>query len=181
MGVLFVIAIIVAALIYLAKPPPKKPTKTPSKDPVKPHIVRRAIFHKRAYFFGSAQERNFFNKLSRAIDRNKYVVFAQVRLADLIRTPFDGPEYSQAYLKTLPYHVDFVVCQLPQYKVCLAVELDSPHHSNAKQMERDLFKTQVLEEAKIPLLRFRVEEELTPTVIQNRMQPYLHKVSSPLF
>jgi hypothetical protein len=131
------------------------------------------VVHKRDYFFRSAQERNFFDKLSRAIDRNKYVVFAQVRLADLVRTPFDGPEYSQAYLKTLPYHVDFVVCQLPQYKVCLAIELDGPHHSTAKQMERDIFKSHVLEEAGIPLIRFRVEENLTTETIQNRIRSYI--------
>lgn len=110
--------------------------------------------------------------LMRAVWQN-HVVFPQVRLADIIQTPHNDSEGDQAYIKTLPYHVDFVVCHRVRYRVCLVVELDSPYHASAKQMERDLFKTQVLEEAGIPLVRFRVEEKLTTDIIERRLKPFL--------
>jgi hypothetical protein len=40
-------------------------------------------------------------------------------------------------------------------------------------MERDIFKSHVLEEAGIPLIRFRVEESLTTETIQNRIRSYI--------
>jgi very-short-patch-repair endonuclease len=109
------------------------------------------------------------------VDKTQYAVFSQVRLADLVRTPFKGSGYDKVYLKTLPYHVDFVICRKPEYKICLAIELDGPHHSTAKQMERDIFKSHVLEEAGIPLIRFRVEENLTTETIQNRIRSYVSR------
>lgn len=161
-----IILCIIVALAYLVKP--STPTKQPTRTPVK-----RKIFQKRDYFFRSAKERSLYIKLLSIVDKNQYAVFPQVRLADLVRTPFKGPEYDQAYIKTLPYHVDFVICRKPEYKICLAIELDGPHHSTAKQMERDIFKSHVLEEAGIPLIRFRVEENLTAETIQNRIHPYV--------
>ncbi len=170
---LFIILCLAGAVIYfLVKPSKPRPNGSGQTIPI-PRQEKPAIFQKRDYFFRSAREKALFNKLKKAIDQEKYAVFPQVRLADLVRTPQGNPEYDQAYLKTLPYQVDFVICNCPEYKVCLAIELDSPHHATVKQMERDLFKSKVLEQAGIPLLRFRVEENFTLVDIQNRIQPYL--------
>jgi hypothetical protein len=162
----FIILCIIIALAYFVKP--STHTKQPTKAPVK-----RKIFQKRDYFFRSAKERSLYIKLLSIVDKTQYAVFSQVRLADLVRTPFKGSGYDKVYLKTLPYHVDFVICRKPEYKIYLAIELDGPHHSTAKQIERDIFKSRVLEEAGIPLIRFRVEENLTTETIQNRIRSYI--------
>ncbi len=166
LSVLFIIG-----LIYFFTNPSKKSKSPPSPSPA-PIEDEFAKFQKRDYFFRSQFERIFFENLKEALKNEPYYAFSQVRLADLVKTTTYNRE--AIYLKTLPYHVDFVVCKLPEYKIVCAIELDSPSHDSVKQMERDLFKAKVLDNAGLLLLKYRVEDKtLTPEKTRQGLRPYL--------
>lgn len=137
----------------------------------------RPVFQKREYFFRSI-EREFYQTLLKAISDSPYYVFAQVRLADLIKTDPNDPYEREMYIRTLSYQIDYVICEGSLYKIVLAIELDSPHHHTIEQQERDLFKSKVLHDANIPLSRFRVEENFTPVTLRAKLIHYLPSLTS---
>jgi len=173
--IIFAILFVLAIIYFISEPSDTAKEKTTATSLETAEIKKaksQPIFHKREYFFRSAPERIFYEKLKTALADTPYTIFAQVRLADLVKTPFQGDFYKKMYLKTLPYHVDFVICHGTEYIICLAIEFDGPHHFTGKQAERDSFKSRVLQDAQIPLIRFRAEEDLTPMKIKSKLEPY---------
>lgn len=182
MDLAIILAIVVIAIVVnsLIKDNRIKIKKNAQKDVIKQTSTEYIpTFQKREYFFRSVKEREFYHILQKALSDSPYHIFAQVRLADLIKTDPKFPYNRKMYMKTLPYQIDFLICKGDMYEIILAIELDSPHHHNVTQQKRDLFKSQVLDDAKIPLLRFRVEENLTPVMLKARLENYL-SFPSPL-
>lgn len=175
---LILLILFIGWVIYKFSGSKNEPAKPPSPPPVEEEKEVIKYFKRRQYFFSSYHERVFFEKLLKAFAGQPYAVFSHVRLADVINTVDYNPKLF-GYIS--PYHLDFVVCRLPDYQVLFTIELDSPNHNDSRQMSRDLYKTQVLENAELPLLRFRVEEkDLTPEEIFARCSPFLGRTEEEL-
>lgn len=86
---------------------------------------------------------------------NHFLVFAKVKLLDLVETTQDVNRKEQFWqnnrIKEL--HLDFVLAQEDGEKVLCAIELDDASHNNEKVMKRDWKKNEALRLTGIPLLR----------------------------
>ena len=90
--------------------------------------------------FLSPAERSFYGVLCSAV-ANDYVVFAKVRVADVI-TPMKSQDRSKwqiAFNRISAKHFDYVLCDPKSLVVELVVELNDRSHKRAKRAERDEF------------------------------------------
>jgi len=122
----------------------------------------------------TAAERSFFGVLVRAAD-DQTVVFAKVRLADLLWLP-PGTKDRQAHLnKISSKHVDFVLCSRDDLAPRLIVELDDSSHSRPARRERDLFLEAALMAAGLPLLRVPARRAYSPHDLAETIRALLLK------
>jgi very-short-patch-repair endonuclease len=100
-------------------------------------------------------ERSFLGVLEQAVGE-RYRVYAQVRLADLISVK-PGTEKSKrtsAQNRINQKHADFVLCEPATLAIVCAVELDDSSHQREKRKVRDAFVEQACAAAGLPLARF---------------------------
>ena len=88
----------------------------------------------------------------------QYVVFAKVRLADVIWLA-NEPENRKYHSNQLHCkHFDFLLCEKGTYKPLLVVELDDSSHDKYEHYERDEFKNQVCADIGLKMWRPRVQQ-----------------------
>ncbi|MEO0587119.1 MAG: DUF2726 domain-containing protein [Planctomycetota bacterium] len=123
-------------------------------------------YQARRYLLTKA-ERSFFGVLDQAVG-NRYLVFAKVRLADLlqVRTGTEGRQSHQNKIQSK--HIDFVLCDPNTVEIVACVELDDASHNRKDRQERDLFVDRALVAAGLPLIRFRAQR--TYSVADVRMK-----------
>ena len=139
LAVLAVIAIGIAVLKQSGLIPAGD-AKTPGKLP----------YRKRDYLLSKA-EQSFYGVL-RTATRDRYAVFAKVRLLDLVYIP-RGVEKPQAHRnRVMSKHADFVLCDPKTLKPLLVIELDDASHQRQKRQDRDAFVDRVMQAAGLPLL-----------------------------
>lgn len=100
-------------------------------------------------------ERSFYGVLCQALDRDRYAIFAQVRLADVI-SPAKGTsksDWQRAFNQISSKHCDFVICDADTMKIQLAIELDDSSHKKDKRASRDEFVNAIFKQASLPLIR----------------------------
>ena len=111
-----------------------------------------AFPYRRKDYLLSKAERSFFGVLQDAVG-DQYLIFAMVRLADLIYIP-RGTESRQSHLnRIISKHIDFVLCDPKTVRPLLAIELDDSSHNRADRKDRDAFVNDALDAADLPLLR----------------------------
>jgi uncharacterized protein DUF2726 len=114
--------------------------------------------------FLTAAERSFFGVLTEAIG-NRYLVFAKVRLADLLRVR-SGVSEPQAHLnRIISKHVDFLLCQPLDVSPVLVIELDDASHIGEERQARDRFVNAAFAGAGLPLLRIRAARGYDPRLL----------------
>lgn len=107
-------------------------------------------FRKKDYLLTKA-ERSFYNALRQAV-AGEWVVFAKVRLLDLLWLP-RGTSNSQAHRNRVQSkHVDFVLCEPDLLTPVLVIELDDASHERADRQDRDALVDAVLRSAGLPVL-----------------------------
>jgi len=107
-------------------------------------------FRKKDYLLSKA-ERSFYEVLLRSIG-NDHVVFAKVRLLDLLWLP-KGTANAQSHRNRVQSkHVDFVLCQRASLTPVLVVELDDASHEAPSRQHRDMLVDRVLASAGLPVL-----------------------------
>ncbi len=113
-------------------------------------------------------ERACFEVLRRAAE-DRYVVFAKVRMADVLWMPSRTPNRWAHWNRMSQKHLDFVLCDRTRLAPALVVELaaadDSPH-----RQERDEFVAAALAAAGIPLLRMPAHPAYAPEELAARIQ-----------
>lgn len=108
-------------------------------------------FRKADYLLSKA-ERSFYEVLVRSVG-SEYVVFAKIRLLDLLWLP-KGTSNAQSWRNRVQSkHVDFVLCRRDILSPVLAIELDDASHERRDRQERDALVDQVLSSAGLPMLR----------------------------
>ncbi len=115
-------------------------------------------YRSKKYFF-SRSEQEFLKALSSAISHQKFVIFPKVRLADFIEVTVTGAEYQKWWNKIRSKHIDFLIWNIEQSKVVLAIELDGKSHESEKMIERDEFIKKLYETVGLKLERVKVGED----------------------
>lgn len=98
--------------------------------------------YQRKWLF-SNNEKAFYTKLKQFADENHLILFAKVRLLDLIEPRQNQKKYKTYFYKIQAKHVDFVLCSqnlIAKY----IIELDDASHNAAERKERDTFVDTVL-------------------------------------
>ncbi|MCI0475261.1 MAG: DUF2726 domain-containing protein, partial [Anaerolineales bacterium] len=88
------------------------------------------------------RERVFFKALIEDVG-GRYVVFAKVRLGDVLFLANEPADRKYHNNQILCKHLDFVLCERGTYKPLLAIELDDSSHDKYDHRERDEFKEKV--------------------------------------
>lgn len=114
--------------------------------------------YKQKQNFFSRSEQQFLNSLNASIDHHKFVVFPKVRLADFIEVTASGDEYQSWWNKIRSKHIDFLIWNVEQSKIVLAIELDGKSHDSEKMQTRDEFVGKLYETVGLKLERVKVGE-----------------------
>jgi hypothetical protein len=112
--------------------------------PVFPYSARQRFF--------SRSEGLLYMSLREAFG-SRYLIFPNVRLADICADPQDQGALNRIWSK----HVDFVLCEPGTFGIIAAIELDGWSHSLPRQIASDQFKDDVFERIGVPLIRYRAE------------------------
>jgi len=120
--------------------------------------------------FLSPAERSFFGVLQQAVS-DRYVLFAKVRLADVVEpvNTLDRSSMQSARNKTQSKHVDFVLCEPKTLAVLGVIELDDASHGRRDRQDRDAFVDTALAQARIPVLHFPARQSYPPTKSPNAL------------
>ena len=112
-------------------------------------------YRRRDYLF-SYQERKFHDLLSRNFGEG-WQIFAKVRMADLVDLANEPRDRWRSINLILTRHIDFVICEKPQQRPRLGIELNDSSHTQYDRAESDKFKKSVFEQVGLPLLPFDVK------------------------
>jgi hypothetical protein len=141
-------------------------SKGPKRE-VLPYIRRQYLL--------TLAEKNFYRVLEAAAG-DRYVIFAQVRLADvlLIRK---GAANRQRWLNRInSKHLDFVLCDPEKISPLLGIELDDASHERPDRQERDKFVDEALKVAGLPCLRVPARRSYNV----KELAASIHQLTQPL-
>lgn len=117
-------------------------------------------YRKKDYLLTKA-ERSFYEVL-RAVVVDEMLIFAKVRLADLVWLPKGTTNWQAHFNRVQSKHIDFVLCDLQKIAPVLAIELDDASHGRDSRQRRDLFVNAALNGAGLPILRVKVKRAYAP-------------------
>lgn len=109
-------------------------------------------------FFFSRSEQEFLRVLNSVIDHKRFTVFPKVRLADFIEVTADKSEYQSAWNRIRSKHVDFLIWDMDQLKISVAIELDGSSHNSEKMQARDDFVEKLYATVGMRLERVQIGE-----------------------
>lgn len=115
-------------------------------------------YEQKAQFFNDS-EHEFFRVLNSHIDAQRYTIFPKVRLCDVVEViKQKGRKNWGAWNKIKSKHVDFLVWDLVESKVVLAIELDGKSHESKGKFvpKNDYFKDGLFEKVGLVLVRVKV-------------------------
>ncbi len=112
-------------------------------------------YHLKQYFF-SRSEQEFFNILNAHIDAHRYTVFPKVRLGDFVQVDSVENGNRTWWNKIRAKHVDFLVWDLVEKKIVLAIEVDGKSHNAETTVKRDEFVNELYEKVGLKLIRVKV-------------------------
>lgn len=103
-------------------------------------------------------ERSFLQLLEQAVG-NEFKIICRVKLSDLVtvRNPLRKKQMSDALSKTSAKHLDFVLCDRKSLDPVMAVDLVYRQGTESYKAQKDLFVTNALDNANIPLARIKVK------------------------
>lgn len=114
-----------------------------------------ALPYRRKDYLLTKAERAFFDVLQ-GCAAGEFLIFAKVRLADLVWIP-GGTESRMSFQNRIQSkHIDFVLCSGDAVRPVLAIELDDSSHERESRRSRDEFVNDTLKAAGLPFLRVPV-------------------------
>jgi hypothetical protein len=123
--------------------------------------VAPSLPYRRKDYLLSKAERSFFGVLQQVV-ADQYLIFAMVRIADLVYIP-RGTEKRQSHFNRIQSkHIDFVLCDKDAVRPLLAIELDDSSHKRKDRQDRDSFVDSALQAAGLPLLRVPARKAYNP-------------------
>lgn len=120
---------------------------------------KKMYSYRHKQFFMTRAENDFYQGLVRAVG-DRYAIFAQVHLPDIVDEKIPGQDWRAARARINRKSIDFVLCDKQYLNPKLAVELDDASHEREERQERDGFVQEVLRMAELPLLRINYSENI---------------------
>lgn len=108
-------------------------------------------------FLMTPTEREFYRVLELKYGE-EYYIFAQVRVADVIKPNVKRyfsktREYQALFRQISQWHFDYLLCHKEDFRIHCAIELDDPSHQRADRQRRDRILNAVCKDADIALDR----------------------------
>ena len=122
----------------------------------------------------TAAERAFFAVLQEAAG-DQFLVFAQVRVADVVQVIKGTEPWSRYFNRIKSKHVDFLLCEPKTVIPLAAIELDDSTHDRPERQARDRFLDQVFQAAGLPLIHVPVQRAYSVTELQHVLVSALSK------
>jgi hypothetical protein len=159
--VVFVLGVVVVVLgrVIVSSPSASQPAESTSPARGVGSAESVAAAYEAVPQLLTAAERSFFRVLRQAL-ASDYVIFAKVRLADIVR-PVRNPSRSgwqSAFNRITGKHVDFVLCDSARLDVVAVIELDDRTHKSFERGLRDDLVDSALADARIPVLRVSAQQ-----------------------
>lgn len=132
-------------------------------------IRQKLPYRKKDYFFTVA-ERNFYQVLSQIAERHNELLFAKVRLEDLLWLPKYAENRFGLRNRIKSRHIDFVLCDKQNIRPLLAIELDDSSHQTGERIERDSNIDRILHDAGLPILHVRVQPTYEMSILENQIR-----------
>jgi hypothetical protein len=124
--------------------------------------------YQKKWYLLSPAELDFYQVLRQTVG-DDYLIFAKVRLLDLLWLP-DNMQNRILYIRRVASkHVDFMLCDPQTVAPALVIELDDASHQLPERQERDIFLNEVLRVAGIPLLRVPVRKSFSAPALRGQI------------
>lgn len=117
-------------------------------------------------------EGDFYAVLRAALPAG-HLLFAQVRLASLIRVQPWAQRDKRHWYRIQAKCVDFVVCDAHTFAPRLVVELDDASHDRADRQARDVFVDEVLAGVGLPILHVRWQRSYSQAALAGQVRAAL--------
>ena len=123
----------------------------------------------------SAGERRFYQQGLRPAMGDRYLISFKVRLADVITVKQWEGTYGR---KIAQKHLDFVLTTPRTTRIVAAVELNDITHAAIHRQRRDLFVSDALRAAGIPLVTFPIYQRYDRQRIKRHIMAAIHRFRS---
>ena len=137
----------------------------------KPVSAAALPYRKKDYLL-TAAERSFYEVLCSVLD-GQLLVFAKVRLADLVYMPKGTANRQTHFTRIQSKHVDFVLCTRDKLSPVLVIELDDASHEEEARRDRDTFVDAALTAAGLPILHIPAQRSYVPAELAGAVQQKL--------
>lgn len=158
--ILLALVVIVAAVVL--------PLILKQIDGNKPVAAATLPYRKKDYLL-TAAERSFYEVLCSVVD-GQLLVFAKVRLADLVYMPKGTTNRQTHFNRIQSKHVDFVLCTRDKLSPVLVIELDDASHEEESRRDRDTFVDAALTAAGLPILHIPAQRSYVPADLAAAIQ-----------
>ena len=166
--------IIWGAIIYGIYRAFKKRPKNKSSQPIQPIIVQpEPLPYKKKDYLLSVAEKSFYRILSQITDKHNVLLFAKVRLEDLLWIPWGTDNRFGLRNRIKSRHIDFVICDKENVRPLLVIELDDNSHKREDRIERDYNVDRILNDAGLPILHQRVQYSYNPQELEDKISSLL--------
>lgn len=153
---LYILLAVIIVLVVVAVIVVKLFEESSSEEEPLPYKAKQYLF--------SRSEHEFLRILHEQIDTNRYLVFPKVRLADFITVTARGKEYQGWWNKIRSKHVDFLIWDVQNNKIALAIEIDGKSHNSEKMQVRDEFIDKLYKRVGISLKRVVVGADFSAVI-----------------
>jgi len=101
----------------------------------------------------SPSEKFFYFALKKAL-KDKYIIFAKVRIADVIKpaSTMNKKQWWKAFVQISSKHFDFVLCRKHDLKVLCAIELNDKSHQVRERKKRDFLVKHICNTSQMPII-----------------------------
>lgn len=108
----------------------------------------------------SQPEADFYKKLVPLAEARGLLVFAKVRLADLVWVPHSYKYFNLFFSRIKAKQIDFVLCDKKTFEIKCLVELDDKTHNLPQRHSRDVFVNKVVKKAGHQFVRCNTPEHV---------------------
>jgi hypothetical protein len=101
-------------------------------------------------------EWDFYIKLKEYLKEKNVILLSKVRLADFVwfKEKLYWYEFGKNFGAIAQKHIDFIITDY-NWRILALIELDGYSHNYDKTKNNDIFKNELFESLKIPLIRYK--------------------------
>jgi hypothetical protein len=137
-------------------------------EKIKTETVKKAAgegvpYQPKAYFF-TKSELEFFRILNSQLDAHRYTIFPKVRMADIVEVEKTAKKNWVAWNSIKAKHVDYLIWDLVENRIAMALELDGKSHNTIKMQKSDELKDRIFAKTGLPFARVRVGSDFASEI-----------------